>query len=190
MLVASGCGQFGVVGLIGCRHRPGDARQFIGQCNDRLIPALTLPDATGPYRQRIVAFVGMQQQRSGAVDEGRAQFPVAVFADTEQTGFPARAVGSRHQPDPGGALSAVSELPGTAGSGDEGGAGQRTDAGYLLELFAERVVATELGQTSLHLVDALAQGTDLLHELGDDFAGRRSQVVSGIFQRLGDSGFQ
>ena len=89
---------------------PGDSCQFVGQgAGDdiRVSPGQHGPD---PFAERIRSFLDVLHQRTGILYQQPAQVFVAAFADTQQSGFAAGTVLTRHPPDGCGKRSSIGVL--------------------------------------------------------------------------------
>lgn len=161
---------------------PGDAGQFIGQCDGGLVVAHALLQGDDPVLQpaedltEFGQLLGAIEYGAGAVDEQHAHVAVAPFADAAEMAPVTGAIFLRRKAQPAGQVAPITEVRGTAGGGGQSGGGQQADTGdaeQLLDRFGGSGMLCE------HRFDGLRmrlQLSDLVQELVDRGLQYRGQL--------------
>lgn len=114
---------------------PGDAGQFVGQGDRRLVVADALFEGDDPVLQpaeclaELGELLGAIEHGACAVNEQHAYIAVPAFADASKMPAVARAVLFRREAQPAGQVAAIAEVPGATCGGRECSGGQEADAG-------------------------------------------------------------
>jgi hypothetical protein len=165
------------------QHRPGDARQFVGDRHHDLTGS-TLGQPVHPLESSGVV-LDAEPYRSSTVDQHATQIDVAALADTVQVLLASGGVLSGHDPNPGRAVASATKGGAVADSRHSGGGDQRAEAWDLPELPAARIFITDVFNL---VADRLPLGLDLLPLLPPAIqqpAPARAQVLVGLFDDSG-----
>lgn len=144
-------------GITASQHRPGHACILGGDGHHGLPVAPSLGQNDGPAADRISLALGGDQNGPGTEDQQRSQVSVAGFGDASQSSLAAGVVLPGHQTQPGGELSATTELMAVSHHGDHARSGRWADATQTHELARARVGAGHDGDVAVVSSDSIVQ---------------------------------
>src|SRR3989442_14401470 len=124
---SSGGAQFGVVR----KQRPGNARIFVGDRDQRSVIAAALLQRQHPARDPIATAFGTVEHRARPLHKQASEIGIAALADMAYARLAAGRMPDGHKPEPSGKLPSDSELPAVAYGGDNRKRGGRANAADL-----------------------------------------------------------
>jgi hypothetical protein len=139
----SGCGYLQRLMLIifaAGQHGPGDASQFIGDCDHYFVTWCPLGKPVHPLPETSGVILDAKQYGPSTVDQHATQIDVAALADAEQLLLASGGVLAGHDANPGCEVPPTAKGSPVADCGHRCSGDQRTKAGNLAQTPAKRVL--------------------------------------------------
>lgn len=147
----------GAVFLVSGQQRPDDARILVGDGHDGAVRPAALPELVHPLAEPIRLADCGSNDRAGAMDQQSSQMLVTAFADPHQDCSISAGMLAWDQPQPGGHVASVVEVPPVTDRGNDGRRSFWPNAAYPSDPRAGLARTEDLVDTSVERPNPLVE---------------------------------